>query len=433
MRGEKTREEFLDEIAALRQRVSELESVEEELLGAKKAAEDATVAKSEFLANMSHEIRTPMTAIIGFADFLLEEGGIDRAPPELAEAIRTIHRNGHYLLDLINDTLDLSKIEAGKLEVEWLTCSPFEIVAEVQDLMALRAREKDVSIEVHYTTPVPEHIISDPTRVRQVLINLVSNAIKFSAEKSVLILVNVDSLSQERDTRLEFHVVDSGIGMEKEQVERIFRPFTQANAATTRHFGGTGLGLTISRRLSELLGGDISVQSKEGKGSVFRLTLPTGPLAGVRLLDEPPSRATDQSDAQTRAGTEKELGASILVVEDNPVNRRVITRILENAGAAVTTAGNGQEGVALVAERSTSEAPFDIVLMDMQLPILDGYDATRQLRSRGYSLPIVAITAHAMASDRERCLAAGCSEYLAKPIDRNLLLDTIRGALGTVD
>ncbi len=426
--------------AELRDGQSCLLSIMEDLIEARKRAEEyaeqaesASRAKSEFLANMSHEIRTPMTAILGFAEVLLEVGDLEKAPPERVEAVRTIKRNGEYLLNLINDILDLSKIEAGKLTVERISCSPFEVVAEVESLIRVRSIGKGLDLRVEYEGAIPETIQSDPTRLRQILINLLSNAVKFTETGHVDLITRLAKRPDGRPA-LEFDVVDTGLGMTTEQAARLFKPFSQADASTTRQFGGTGLGLSISKRLAEILGGEVGlVETRLGVGSRFRLTVATGPLDGVRILERPDEvhriKPVDPGETAAEVGR---LECRILLAEDGPDNQRLIAHVLKKAGAKVTVVENGKLAVeaALAATCRTREGdsapPFDLILMDMQMPVMDGYTATASLRERGYAGPIVALTAHAMDNERQKCLDAGCDDYATKPIDRQKLIETIR-------
>jgi PAS domain S-box-containing protein len=395
---------------------------------AKTLAESANRAKSEFLANMSHEIRTPMTAILGFTDVLLEHGNLENAPAERVDAARTIKSNGEHLLGLINDILDLSKIEAGKMTVELVDCSPCALVAGVASLMQVRAGAKGLPLQIEYRGPIPETIRTDPTRLRQILVNLVANAIKFTEVGAVRLITYLADGAE--PPALCFDVVDTGIGMAPEQSARLFQVFAQADGSTTRKYGGTGLGLTISRRLAWILGGDVTlVASQPGVGSHFRATVAAGPLAGVSMIDDPLSATTVCGGVRAEAPEAAPLtlfGSRILLAEDGPDNQRLITHVLKKAGASVTVVENGHEAVDAAMGAQGTGSPFQVILMDMQMPVMDGYEATRCLRAFNYTGPIVALTAHAMAGDRQKCLAVGCDDYAAKPIDRTRLLETIQ-------
>jgi len=406
---------------------------ERRLEAATAAAETASRSKSEFLANMSHEIRTPMTAILGFAD-MLDEDDVASDPARLHDAVGTIRSNARHLLTIINDILDMSKIEAGRMTVERIAVDPVAIVEEVASLMGARASEKGVRLSVRYQGPMPKRIASDPTRLRQVLLNLVGNAVKFTEQGSVTIEVEADLEAE----RIAFAVVDTGIGLDEGQLERVreFDAFRQADGSTTRRFGGTGLGLRISHALSKMLGGELSVESSLGVGSRFTATVATGPLAGVATT----KLATAESDALS--SFEPELpafdpslplsGLRILLVEDGIDNQRLVAYHLRKAGAEVEVADHGRAAL----KRLTTDAsvdgpfiepsPFHLVLTDMQMPEMDGYELARQAVSRGLRAPVVALTAHAMDSDRDRCLAAGCVDYASKPIDREALIETCR-------
>ena len=386
---------------------------------AREAAEAASRAKSEFLANTSHEIRTPLTAIIGYTDMLLDR---DITNAERVAHVDAIRRNGEHLLAVMNDILDLSKIEAGKMTLEQVACSPIVLVSEVAEFMRPRATAKGLAFDLEWSGPMPERITTDPTRLRQILLNLVSNAVKFTERGGVRMVASLDDRDPERPL-LRIDVVDTGIGMTSDQQTGLFQPFVQADVTTTRRFGGSGLGLLITRRLADLLGGEVSVGSELGRGSTFSVTVATGSLEGVRMVERPSGARPALAPV---AVPMEPLACRVLLVEDGPDNQRLIATILRKAGAEVTVAGNGQAGCDLVREATIRGEPYDVVLMDMQMPVLDGYEATAQLRRGGYRRPVIALTAHAMQGERERCLAAGCDDFLCKPITRAALVDTVR-------
>jgi signal transduction histidine kinase/CheY-like chemotaxis protein len=421
---------FNNMLTQIEQREAEIQDLNNQLTKIAKIANGANLAKSEFLANMSHEIRTPMTAILGFAETMLDS---DQTEPDRLNCIHTIRRNGDYLLGLINDILDLSKIEAGKMAIESVAVEPCRIVAEVVSLMHVRADAKGLSFKTEYIGAIPATIHGDPTRLRQILINIIGNAIKFTETGSVrLVTCLMDDCDE---PNLQFDVIDTGRGMTEEQKLNLFQPFMQADTSTTRKFGGTGLGLTISKRFAELLGGDIVVAATEiGVGTTFRATVATGPL-DARMLDDPMSATVvaDSGNKVTHVSPSSLQGCHIMLAEDGPDNQRLISFILKKAGAKVTIAENGQVALDKVRNMATTGASFDVILMDMQMPVLDGYSATRQLRTDDYAGPIIALTAHAMAEDRQNCLDAGCDDYATKPIDRSKLIATIRTHIRSVE
>ena len=387
-------------------------------------ATEASRSKSEFLANMSHEIRTPMTAVIGYADLLLDPS---ITANERLNHVQTIRRNGEHLVSLINDILDLSKIEAGKMTVESVPCSPSQIIVDVCSLMRVRAKDKGLDFEVEFQTPIPETIHNDPTRLRQTLLNLVANAIKFTNRGSVRILARCDGPGTSSPA-LTLEIADTGVGLTREQQARLFRPFEQADNSTTRKHGGTGLGLVICQRLTQMMGGDITVESLPGRGSSFVMTVRTGSLDGVRMFvglteAEIPEVGVDAPRAHASV---EPLRCAVLLAEDGIDNQILISTLLKKAGASVVIAENGRVAVERALAAAVSGSPFDVILMDMQRPELDGYGATAKLRLKGYRGPIIALTAHAMAGDRERCITAGCDDYLTKPIHRTRLIETAR-------
>ena len=340
------------------------------------------------------------------------------------EHIAVIKRNGEHLMHVIGDILDLSKIEAEKLQIDPTRCSPVQLVAEVVSLMRPQAAAKQLKLKTELTGPLPETVLTDPLRLRQVLVNLVGNAIKFTDQGEIRLAARLTAESG--PSRLRFDVIDTGIGMNEEQVGKLFQPFTQVDNSPTRKFGGTGLGLCISKHLAEALGGKIEVRSAPGKGSTFSVTIDPGPLDGMHMIQDAQEALLDRPPSATAATPEKiVLHGRILLAEDGPDNQRLICLLLRKAGADVTAVENGQLAVeAALAAREAGE-PFDVILMDMQMSVMDGYTATRQLRKRGYTAPIVALTAHAMAHDCQKCLDAGCDDYAAKPIDRQKLLATV--------
>jgi len=383
-------------------------------------AETATRTKSEFLANMSHEIRTPLTAILGYTDIMLEEN-VGRATWEHAAIIK---RNGEHLLELINDILDLSKVEAGKLQIEPVRCSPFQLMAEVISLMKVRAEAKRLKLEADFASPLPETILTDPLRLRQILVNLVGNAIKFTDHGEVRIRVRLDT--ENGRPWICFAVADTGIGMNESQMARLFQPFSQVDSVSSRKYGGTGLGLCLSKGMAEVLGGGIAVESQAGKGSTFTVTIDPGPLEGIRMVTDVQAAASSRSSAAAELPSDKTpLHGRILLAEDGLDNQRLIRLVLHKAGADVTVVENGQMAVEAAMAAQESGKRFDLILMDMQMPVMDGYTATRELRTRNYAGPIVALTAHAMMEDAQKCKDAGCDDYATKPIDRSKFLGTV--------
>ena len=393
---------------------------QEKLRKAAELAKELSKSKSDFLANMSHEIRTPMTAILGFADLLEEDGDASLAPKRRIEAIKTIQNNGNHLLAIINDILDISKIEAGKMRVELMETNPIEVLQQVESLMGSRARGKGLELNIEFATDIPETISSDPTRLRQILINLIGNGIKFTENGSVTLR---SSLSQEDHPMFIIDVIDTGIGMSQKQCGSVFEAFSQADMSTTRKFGGTGLGLNISASLAEMLGGRISVTSELGKGSCFTITIDPGDIQGIPLVGKQDYHTPSAPSTNTRLDPSSKPrleGRQILLVEDGPDNQRLISYHLRKAGAQVDVAENGRIAVDTL---MGCDAPhYDVVLMDMQMPVLDGYSAATELRDRGFTTPIIALTAHAMESDRQKCLNAGCTAYQTKPIDKHALI-----------
>ncbi len=412
-----SKEELQDANDNLEHRVTERTN---ELARAVDAAESASRAKSDFLANMSHEIRTPLNAIMGFAD-LLHRNWVE-SPEERDEMLQMIHKSGRHLMTVLNDILDLSKIESGRLELDIRSESPHQVISEVISLMRVSFREKNLTLDYAWEGPIPTLIETDTVRLRQILMNLLGNSKKFTKTGGVHVIAKLDRVAA--PPRLVVEVIDTGIGIPPDQHEQIFEPFVQADTSVTRKYGGTGLGLSISRRLARMLGGDLKVDSRPGDGSNFHLTIAVGELHDTTFApsgsvgDIVPARTVSET-TQTR--TQSLKGLRVLVVDDGPTNRKLISLVLTRAGAELFEAENGREACDLV----LSARPFDVILLDMQMPIMDGYAAAKKLREAGITMPIVALTAHAMTGDREKCLLAGCSDFLTKPVGADELLSAM--------
>lgn len=389
--------------------ISERKRIEDELKQAREAADAANQAKSEFLANMSHEIRTPLAGILGYAEMLIHYCKTDEERRDYGGKIK---RNADNLTELINDILDLSKVEAGALKVEQIKFAPLSELESVISLLEGQALEKGIALETTLERPLPEKIVSDPKRLRQVLINTLGNAIKFTEQGKVSLTVSMDRASAK--PLLCFTVKDTGCGIDPQAHQKLFQPFVQADSSTTRKYGGTGLGLVLSRRLARAMGGDlILAESNLGKGSTFIFTIDPG--------TDKQDKSSPWPDLTQESYTHLRLeGVRVLLAEDHADNEELVTKILTRAGAKVDVARNGAEAVALARSEK-----FDVVLMDIQMPVMDGYAATRQLREENFGAPIIALTAHAMVEERERCAKAGFSAFLTKPLDVNALLLTV--------
>ncbi len=410
----------------------------EQLAKARDAAEAANQAKSEFLANMSHEIRTPLNAVLGFTELLRHESA-DVTTEEREEYLDTIHTSGEHLLQLINDILDLSRVEAGHLEVELRECSPRALIAEVASLLSVRAKERGLELNYHWIGPQPDSIETDEHRLRQLLMNLVGNAVKFTPAGRVDILAELERVDastasgsmvgEESESEcceefcLRVDVIDTGIGIDTDRLNHIFEPFGQADTSITRRYGGTGLGLAISRRVAAALGGSLQVRSAENVGSTFTARVSVSNI--VWPADDEKSSETGDKNLDSDDRSLDGLPQRILVVDDGETNRKLIRLMLEKRGIKTSTAADGREGV-----NAILNGDCDLVLMDMQMPVLDGIAATRELRECGVDIPIVALTANAMRVDRQQCLEAGCNGYLTKPIQSRQLLETINEVYG---
>lgn len=404
--------------AALADRERELAALGSEQKAPPRASPEL---KDKFLANMSHEMRTPITAVLGYAE-LLEDSLRDS--PRLLDYVLNIHRNSEHLLCLINDILDLSKVESGRLKVEQIACCPFTVVSDSYHLLRTKSIEKGIMLKVVYQGEVPESIQSDPTRILQCLVNLIDNAIKFTPA-SGMVQVIVSFQDRTPTPALEFRVVDTGIGIAPEGVRKIFQPFEQATVETTRQYGGTGLGLSITKRLAGLLDGQLTVESHVGQGSTFSLVVSCGaPTADLKLVTAP---SMEQVSAQTRKVRSKKLEAlpvalrgNVLLAEDFPDTQKLVAHMLERGGAKVGVAGTGPDAL-----EKASKGAYDLVLMDMQLPGMDGITVVSKLRGKGYKKPIIALTADATRESRDSFIEAGCNDVATKPINRMSLLHLV--------
>ncbi len=407
--------------------ISDRKRAEQELQMAKASAEAASRAKSQFLANMSHEIRTPLTAILGYADLLRDDGDLSMGPEGRLHTIDTICSAGQHLLSLINSILDLSKIEADKMVINRVKTPLVSILAEVESLIRPVAAHKGVAVSVRLETPIPEQIISEPTHLLQIATNLAANAVKFTDTGGVTL--HVRAAPSPSGERLQIDIEDTGLGMTPAQAAMLFTPFTQTDSGMARRFGGTGLGLTISRKLAVLMGGNVTLErTAVGKGSTFRLDLPLERVPGsamTNVIDNTMVRAT--APAPTVA---VRLNGRILLAEDGPDNQRLIAHYLRKAGAEVDVAENGVVALNMLDKAVAANLPYAMLLTDMQMPEMDGYALARALREQGSTLAIVALTAHAMSEDRDKCLESGCDDYASKPIDKAKLLTTCAHWMG---
>ena len=403
----------------LDQRTKALEQKLREVEVLKIEAEESSRAKSRFLANMSHEIRTPLGAVLGFSELLKFD---DQPSEDRQTYITAIERNGKLLLKLIDDILDISKIEADRIETERAKIPLVELIRDLESMHGLRAAEKGVRLTIKASGPLPRSVSSDAVRLKQILNNLIGNAVKFTAKGSVDVTVSIDPPQGDAPAQLRFVISDTGCGLSAAESARLFQPFMQADSSTKRRYGGTGLGLTIAKRLANLLGGDVAlVRADKDGGSTFEATIDPGSIDhaaledGARLLGAPAATGTPVAALENRL-----VNRRILIVDDALDNRTLMKRVIERSGAAVDVGENGLEGV-----EKAMAGTYDVVILDIQMPVMDGYEAATELRRRGFDRPMIALTAHAMAGERERCLSAGFDGYLSKPIVRADLVEAI--------
>ena len=392
------------------QRYRELEKARESVL----KEENANAAKSAFLANISHELRTPLGAILGYAELLQDPNSSNSEKYDYSD---TIIRNGHQLSRLVDDLLDLAKVEAGKIEFESIEFNTIELFEETVNILTLPARKKQVQLNLSFPTPIPFEVISDPLRIKQILLNLISNAIKFTDRGEI----NIRVFFQQEASQFRVEIQDTGQGLTPDEQAKLFKPFSQADVSTSRKFGGTGLGLSLSRNMARLLGGDLQLAwSQPGLGSEFVLLLP------VKINDAKLSLSggLTMADAIKNPQTQILEGIKVLLVDDTFDNQKLISLFLERTGATVELASDGVEAI-----QKVMQFPYDVVLMDVQMPVMDGLQAASILRQKNFQKPLIALTAHAMKEDRDRCLAAGFDDYLTKPVDRQLLVGKIKSMI----
>ena len=388
-----------------------------EIVAIRRVAVTATAAKSEFFATVNHEVRTPMTVILGYAELLLANDGVKLKVEERIEGLEMICRNGEQLLELITEFLELTKIEGDQLRMDALKFSPADLAAEVQALMKIRADEKELSLRLEIADDLPASMISDCHRIRQILYVLINNAIRFTSRGEVVIEAHLSGKSEDPNG-LIFDIRDSGVGISPDQLESLFEPFANSSAATHGRFGGTGLGVSLARKLARLLGGDLRVESKLGHGTCFQFCIPSE-------MPAHPEPSVSRTKASVEGGPMPTLTTRLLLVEDVRTNQMLFSMVLKKAGATVDVADDGAIALEMIHSAAAIDEPYDLILMDMQMPVMDGWEVTRRLRAEGHMGPIFALTACTQTGDEERCIKAGCDTYFSKPLERNRLIRAI--------
>jgi PAS domain S-box-containing protein len=402
--------------------IEDRRAMEQKVRESQRAAEAASDAKTHFLANMSHEIRTPLNAIMGFTELLLEPNS---PMGEKMKNVAIVRRNCHQLLKIVDEILDISKVEAGELTIESVETNVMELLAEVQTLMMVQAMKKGIELKFEASSRLPSHVMTDSTRLRQILINIVGNAIKFTREGSVNLNARF-ATDMDGKSLLQFTVSDTGVGIDSVSAQKIFQPFSQADSSTTRLFGGTGLGLALARRLARAMGGDVRLlRSEIGRGSSFVVVIGVETLPHAQWGNQVTGDVDFSAETNVAAAASEPLrGKRILLVEDAEDNQFLIQQFLSKTGAIVEIANNGAEGV-----EKALHNDYEVVLMDIQMPLVDGYQATTQLREAGYDKPIIALTAHALQEERDKCLRTGCNGHITKPINRHQLISSLVDAV----
>ncbi len=407
--------------------IHELEETKKSLHHAREQAESANRAKSQFLANMTHEIRTPLNSILGFAD-IMRRGSV--SPGDTAEYLEIIVNSGRHLVELVDEVLDVSRVETGRMEIDRQPCELRSVITEVVGLLSPKAAERETALMAQVSDEIPGVITTDRFRLRQILLNLIGNAIKFTSRGSICVdceLRKSNDPSAEPQQKLAINITDTGIGIAPDRLEAIFEPFVQADSSTTRQYGGTGLGLTLSRSLAELLGGSLTVTSVFGVGSTFTVIIDPTPM-NDRFPGTSAAPAVFSEVAAPRLPTQQAPHRGrLLIVDDVVTNRRYLRLLLKRAGFEIVEAENGQKALDAIEAQD-----FDLVLMDLQMPVMDGYQATERLRQSGIEIPVIAVTANAFEASLQKSLKAGCNAWLTKPVDPDALLDEISKQLELV-